>query len=57
MCTYEHSYNGLARGFLLYVTPVLFQGLIVGSGIDWASDDEMRRLVLSLGETLEFAAT
>jgi len=35
----------------------VFQGLIVGSGIDWASDDEMRRLVLSLGETLEFAAT
>ena len=35
----------------------LLQGLIVGSGIDWASDDEMRRLVLSLGETLEFGAT
>jgi len=35
----------------------VFQGLIVGSGIDWASDDEMRRLVLSLGETLEFGAT
>ncbi len=34
----------------------LFQGLVVGSGIDWASDDEMRSLVLSLGETLEFAA-
>ncbi|KAJ7371528.1 hypothetical protein OS493_024868 [Desmophyllum pertusum] len=33
----------------------VFQGLIVGSGIDWASDEEMKRLVLSLGETLEFA--
>jgi len=34
----------------------VFQGVIVGSGIDWASDEDMRRLVLSLGETLEFAA-
>ncbi|XP_068693713.1 centromere protein H-like isoform X1 [Montipora foliosa] len=34
----------------------VFQGIIVGSGIDWALDDEMRKLVLSLGETLEFAA-
>ena len=33
-----------------------FQGVIVGSGIDWASDEEMRRVVLSLGEALEFAA-
>ena len=41
----------------MYLLSRLFQGLIVGSGIDWASDDEMRRLVLSLGETLEFAAT
>ncbi|XP_029194093.2 uncharacterized protein LOC114960031 [Acropora millepora] len=33
----------------------VFQGVIVGSGIDWALDDEMRSLVLSLGETLDFA--
>lgn len=40
---------------LLISRKFLFQGLIVGSGIDWASDEEMKRLVLSLGETLEFA--
>ena len=34
----------------------VFQGVIVGSGLDWASDDDMKRLVLSLGEVLEFAA-
>ena len=54
--TYDHFYKVL-RGFIMYVSAVFFQGLVVGSGIDWASDDEMRRLVLSLGETLQFAAT
>ena len=34
----------------------VFQGLVVGSGVDWASDEDTRQLVLSLGETLEFAA-
>ncbi|KAM7440730.1 hypothetical protein ABFA07_010126 [Porites harrisoni] len=34
----------------------VFQGVIVGSGLDWASDNDMKRLVLSLGEVLEFAA-
>lgn len=33
----------------------VFQGLVVGSGIDWVMDEEMRHLVLSLGEPLEFA--
>ena len=46
------SYVGSGVIDLMFV----FQGVIVGSGLDWASDNDMKRLVLSLGEVLEFAA-
>ena len=30
------------------------QGLILGSGVHWASDPELENLILSLGKSLEF---
>ena len=31
----------------------VLQGLVLGSGVDWAADDDLKDTVLSLGQTNE----
>ena len=46
----ERLESAISKGVLVQH---IFQGLILGSGINWAQDEEMTDLVLSLGQSIE----